>query len=107
MPYKNKEDAARYRSQYRKTHKEKEAYWSRWGSITWKYGMSKEEFDDILLFQDNKCKICGEEFVKTPCVDHNHITGDIRGLLCKTCNMRVGWVENVMYEKVLKYIREN
>lgn len=55
-----------------------------------KYGLLREDFDQILLNQQNKCKICGEEFLKTPNIDHCHKTGTLRGLLCRQCNQGLG-----------------
>lgn len=31
---------------------------------------------------------------KSFCVDHNHKTGKVRGILCKFCNSKLGWFEN-------------
>jgi Recombination endonuclease VII len=36
--------------------------------------------------QNNRCLICGDEFIKTPHVDHDHETGIVRDLLCERCN---------------------
>lgn len=49
-----------------------------------KYGLTLEDFDRLLLAQSNSCAIC---FIETKLVvDHNHETGEIRGLLCNDCN---------------------
>ena len=54
-----------------------------------KFGLTLDEFSAMILEQNNKCKTCGCELEK-PQVDHNHITGKVRGLLCKPCNMSMG-----------------
>lgn len=60
-----------------------------------KYGITIEDYDRILQTQGG-CAICG---TKTPGgrgrfhVDHDHITGKIRGLLCSGCNTKLGWYE--------------
>ena len=57
------------------------------------YGLGLEEFNQILLDQDNRCAICKSN---TPGgkgtfnVDHNHTTGQVRGLLCHWCNFMIG-----------------
>lgn len=57
------------------------------------YGLTVEDYDAILSSQDNKCAICKSD---TPYgkgrfhVDHNHETGEIRGLLCHYCNLALG-----------------
>jgi hypothetical protein len=51
--------------------------------------------------QGNTCAICGTEFTpKTiPCVDHCHITGKIRGALCYSCNVKLGFLEKDLVRK--------
>lgn len=54
------------------------------------YGLSNEEYTVQLLLQDNCCFICGDEFHEQPRVDHDHTTGQVRGLLCNMCNIGLG-----------------
>ena len=61
------------------------------------FGISVDQYNDILLLQDNKCAICGrtEELDgKNFAVDHDHKTGKMRGILCKRCNLLLGKFEN-------------
>jgi DNA-directed RNA polymerase subunit RPC12/RpoP len=56
------------------------------------YGITIQQYDEMLTNQDQRCAICtrhAEEFKTRLAVDHNHITGEIRGLLCSYCNHRV------------------
>ena len=61
------------------------------------YGITLEQYDKMLEEQDGKCKICKTE---TPGgrgrfnIDHDHVTGKIRGLLCFHCNMVLGQVKD-------------
>ena len=62
------------------------------------FGISIEEENRMLLSQNNCCAICNvnifdymNEFQKGFCVDHNHETGQIRGLLCSLCNSVIGF----------------
>jgi hypothetical protein len=64
------------------------------------YGLSLAEYERMLAEQGSVCAICGLEDTAltrsgTPRlrVDHNHLTGRIRGLLCHLCNTRVGTIE--------------
>lgn len=63
-----------------------------------KYGITKDEYDNLWVSQEGKCAICHkEEASRSPlgrtimlAVDHDHKTGKVRGLLCKSCNVGVG-----------------
>jgi len=59
--------------------------------------MTIEQYDEMLLNQNNCCGICKKhisEIISTKkfnfCVDHDHNTGRIRGLLCDKCNRGIG-----------------
>ena len=60
------------------------------------YNLTLEEYYKILESQNGKCAICGRERaafknMKLPlCVDHDHSTKKIRGLLCESCNIMIG-----------------
>lgn len=53
-----------------------------------RYGISLEQFNLILESQGNVCAVCKEPD-KVFCVDHNHKTLKIRGIICLNCNLRV------------------
>ena len=59
------------------------------------YGLSPERFKEMFDEQNGRCAICSFEFHElskgtTPHVDHNHNTGQVRGLLCSSCNRMIG-----------------
>lgn len=64
------------------------------------YGVTPEQFQWMLVVQDCKCPGCNRQFHvddtlsqgrdRTPCVDHDHKTGKVRGLLCCGCNASIG-----------------
>jgi len=58
-----------------------------------KYGISLEEYEELHKKQDGQCRICdttAEENGRRLAVDHNHKTGEVRGLLCDQCNVGLG-----------------
>ena len=56
------------------------------------YGLSPSDVDALLQQQRGGCAICGAAFGDKlrPCVDHDHGTGHVRGLLCRDCNTGMG-----------------
>lgn len=58
-----------------------------------KFGISLEEYDEMLKSQFGSCAICDKICEKSLAVDHDHKTGKNRGLLCFTCNSTLGHFE--------------
>lgn len=57
-----------------------------------KYGISLEDYEYLLMNQHYRCAICSylPESDEVLHVDHNHATGNVRGLLCTQCNTAIG-----------------
>ncbi len=75
--------------------------WRRW-SYKHQYGITIEQYNEMLRLQQNQCAICHKEASKERqhlSVDHCHLTGKIRGLLCDRCNVSLGTLENVEFVK--------
>lgn len=53
--------------------------------------MSVQDYEALMAQQGGACAICRKEPVGRLCVDHCHATGKVRGLLCATCNMGLGF----------------
>ena len=73
-------------------HGSKTSYSSK---IKKRYGVSCEEYDKMYSDQDGRCGICGihqSELKRRMCVDHDHETSDVRGLLCNNCNRAIGFL---------------
>jgi hypothetical protein len=65
------------------------------------YGLTSEQFTAMLVAQGNRCAICGEPEtairrgrLRSLCVDHDHVTGAVRSLLCSRCNSAVGLMDD-------------
>ncbi len=63
-----------------------------------KYGITLEVFKEMLRTQGDGCVICSKPQTEGPrgrlCVDHDHKTNKIRGLLCHSCNRGVGLLQD-------------
>lgn len=74
----------------------------------YQYNLSPQEYSNLLEKQGGKCPICMDALVK-PFVDHCHITGKVRGLLCVTCNSGLGKLGDTVegLQRALSYLQEN
>jgi hypothetical protein len=54
-----------------------------------KYQIDWEAWEVLLIAQSGRCLICANPMT-SPHVDHCHKTGEVRGLLCQTCNIGIG-----------------
>jgi hypothetical protein len=66
-----------------------------------RYGITVDEYEAMALAQHGRCAICttaspgghGKWF----CIDHDHATGKIRGLLCQPCNVKLAALEDAEF----------
>lgn len=66
----------------------------RW-NIKTRYGMTEAQLSALRADQHGLCAICGRELAgHRECVDHNHESGEVRGLLCHRCNVGLSFMEN-------------
>lgn len=73
------------------------------------YGISLVQFKILNGAQGGQCKICGGPptgKMKRLCVDHCHISGNIRGLLCRACNSLLGHAKDnpEILKKAIAYL---
>lgn len=73
------------------------------------YGVSLEEYYLLLRQQGGVCAVC-EKVNKNGnklSVDHDHVTGVVRGLLCYNCNRGIGWLGDSppILLRALEYVR--
>ena len=60
-----------------------------------KHGIDKDTYNTLLKLQNEKCLICQLYSLDSAlAVDHNHETGMVRGLLCRNCNLGLGYFKD-------------
>ena len=81
-----------------------------------KYGIGLDKYLEIYTAQDGQCAICGTAKITVRgdgtelslSVDHDHNTGEIRGLLCQKCNVLLGFAGDDIgiLERAIGYLRD-
>lgn len=61
--------------------------------IRCRYGLELHELQRMVDNQDNRCAICSKELTRYH-IDHDHSTGEVRGLLCASCNSALGKLDD-------------
>jgi hypothetical protein len=109
-PEARREKSRKYRQRLRKSNPQKLFLSNRSTKLKSSYGISLDEYDEMLKAQDYKCAVCGKEHLelqkKRLVVDHCHTSNKIRQLLCNNCNTALGLLkENIqVIEKLKNYI---
>lgn len=57
-----------------------------------KYGLSQEHAEQLVENRNGQCLICQQEAPLV--VDHCHVSGDVRGLICSACNSVLGYAKD-------------
>jgi hypothetical protein len=75
-----------------------------------RYGITHDQYVSLLEKQNNACLIC-ESPATSPTslfVDHNHDTGEVRGLLCHHCNTALGLFKDSpqLLKKAVSYLED-
>lgn len=91
-----REQAKVAQRKYRVKHKEKIAKNRQAANLWAKYRVTVGQYNAMLKKQEGVCAICLEECRdrKVLCVDHDHKTGKVRGLLCNSCNRGIGLLKD-------------
>jgi len=88
------------------------AHTQKW-NLPAKYKITPEKFEQMLIEQNNSCACCGTQFDKNgkrmgrAHIDHNHQTGEVRGLLCGLCNMAAGKIKDssALAQRLADYLK--
>ena len=75
-----------------------------------KFGISVSDYEAMLAKQNNGCGICGNSCStgRKLAVDHDHVTGRVRGLLCAACNHAIGKFKDDpdLMQKAIEWVRK-
>lgn len=77
------------------------------------YGLTPQVFDKMMTAQDGKCPICEtllDAEVRDLChIDHCHNTGVVRGILCKRCNLGIGFMNDdvEILKRAINYLNDS
>lgn len=77
-----------------------------------RYGIDLETFNNLYEQQNGQCCICADKMtmIKTEgkfvCIDHDHNTKKVRGLLCNSCNLMIGYASDnpKILQNAIKYL---
>jgi hypothetical protein len=108
----NKKRTQDYCDWYKRTHKSQLKEWRKFHRIEKKYGISKSEWNSLLIKQRNKCAICRAKLPKDLgklCTDHCHKSGKVRGIVHSECNLLIGFCKEnkTTLQNAIKYIQKH
>ncbi len=90
----NKAKINKQKRKYRTTEKGKLVMY--FSKVKYKYGLTPEKYNEILVKQGGVCAICGKSQVdnKRLKIDHCHSSEKVRGFLCNNCNCLIGFADD-------------
>lgn len=108
----NGEKVADSNKKWRKNNKKKSYNIQRANGLRSNYKMSIEDYDNMLLQQNNQCAICKinkNKLNRKLDVDHCHTSGKVRKLLCRSCNVSLGRLNEDVFTltNMIEYIYEH
>lgn len=91
--YENKSKRLGYEKQCKACRKiRSDIYWAKKGRAQ-RYNLPNDGYQFLLSSQGGACAICKKKSDPL-CVDHDHSTGAVRGLLCRSCNLAIGYLDD-------------
>lgn len=94
--------------EWRKTH----LGYQKTVGLKYKYNLTADEYQNLLTKQNGVCAVCKVLLVglnsRQTNVDHNHVTGKVRELLCSRCNIGLAYIEdNDFHLKAVAYLKKH
>ena len=74
------------------------------------YGLTQTALEAKIAEQNNQCDICDIAFTKANMhIDHCHLTGNVRALLCSRCNQSIGLIDESIerLERIKQYLQRH
>ena len=98
---------SKYKSLHSEKWKEIKKKADRKAHLKNRYGLTLEDFERLVFTQFGRCAICREKFSSKICIDHDHRTGKVRGLLCDSCNRFIGAAKDdpEILNAAIKYLK--
>lgn len=85
-------------NKYRKQKIAENPNWKKLKEMAYNTSKTFEEvetwFNKQWMKQQAQCAMCGKVFCDDDCIDHDHETNELRGLLCSTCNSGIGFLKD-------------
>lgn len=84
-----------------------------------RFNMTPDDYYRMEAGQDGKCAICGtsvddimddtRNLDARLCIDHDHATGKVRGLLCRSCNVALGNLRDdpQLFKNAIRYLNDH
>lgn len=82
---------------YQREYQRKNKSMSRHYRLKHVYGITQDDYNSLFKKQNGQCSCCGRhqtDIGKVLCVEHNHKSGKVRGLVCHRCNLAIAVIEN-------------
>lgn len=125
MPYTDKDKDKAYKEAYRQQNREKAKVYAkeyykknpphpekvRARKLKHRFGITLDQYNEMFEKQEGCCDICKKhqsEFKKRLAVDHCHTTGEVRALLCASCNQALGMLneDSKVLKNMILYIKK-
>lgn len=114
----NKEKQKEYMKRWWADNKERQQKYRKAADLKKSYGISLEQFNEMLVSQSALCAICHKPETQIHhksglpyqlAVDHCHKTNAVRQLLCSRCNRTLGMVNDdvELLEKMIEYVKKH